>query len=81
VIVAKQLQELPYEKRQGSSIARSWVNRLAFDVERSPSEACALLNLLEFVPAAAELLEKDPDVVIRRMEEARQYCELPSRSS
>jgi len=74
--VAKQLQELPYEKRNGDNIARAWVNRLTFDVQRSTSEACALLSLLEFIPATAELLEKDPDVVIQRMEEARQYCEL-----
>jgi hypothetical protein len=29
VIVAKMLQELPFEKRQGSSIARAWINKLA----------------------------------------------------
>lgn len=75
VIVAKQLQELPYEKRQGNSIARSWINKLTYDIERSTSEACSLLSLLEFVPKTAKALEEEPEVVIQRLEEVRQYCE------
>ena len=39
VIVAKMLQELPFEKRQGSSIARAWINKLAYDSDKAPSEA------------------------------------------
>ena len=75
VIVAKQLQELPYEKRQGNSIARSWINKLTYDIERSTSEACSLLSLLEFVPKTAKELEEEPQIVIQRLEEVRQYCE------
>ena len=75
VVVAKQLQELPFEKRDGNTIARAWANRLAYDVARSTSEACSLLSLLDFIPATAELLEKNPDIVIQRMEEARRYCQ------
>lgn len=75
VIVAKMLQELPFEKRQGSSIARAWANKLTYDVGKATSEACALLHSLEFVPAVAEALEKDPESVISKMNEMRQHCE------
>jgi Zn-dependent M16 (insulinase) family peptidase len=74
VIVAKMLQELPFEKRQGSSIARAWINKLAYDSDKATSEACALLHSLEFIPAVAEALEKDPESVIAKMNELRQYC-------
>jgi Zn-dependent M16 (insulinase) family peptidase len=73
VIVAKMLQELPFEKRQGSSIARAWINKLAYDSDKATSEACALLHSLEFIPAVAEALEKDPESVIAKMNELRQY--------
>jgi hypothetical protein len=73
VIIAKQLQELPYEKRQGTSVARSWINRLAYSMEKSTSEACSLLSLLDFVPKTAKALEDEPETVIQRLEEARQY--------
>jgi len=76
VIVAKQLQELPYEKRQGNSVARAWINKLTFDLEKSTSEACSLLSLLDFVPKTAKALEEEPDVVLQRLEEVRQYREL-----
>ena len=74
VIVAKMLQELPFEKRQGSSIARAWINKLAYDSDKATSEACALIYSLEFIPAVAEALEKDPESVIAKMNELRQYC-------
>lgn len=78
VIVAKQLQELPFEKRQGSSIARAWANRLAFDVEKSTSEACSLLSTLEFIPQAAKALSEEPQAVVERLEEVRKHCESTS---
>ncbi|KAK4688517.1 presequence protease, partial [Tremellales sp. Uapishka_1] len=78
VIVAQQFQELPQQKRSGSSIARAYVNDLAFDRKKSPSEACSLLNLLEFLPVVKDLLESDPDEVIRRMEAAREQLLNPS---
>jgi len=76
VIVAKQLQELPYEKRSGDRVARAWANKLAFDLDKSTSEACSLLNQLDFVPVVAQMLEKEPETLLKHMEEARQYCEL-----
>jgi len=75
VIVAKQLQELPYEKRQGNSVARAWINKLTFDIQKSTSEACSLLSLLDFVPKTSKALEEEPDVVLQRLEEVRQYRE------
>ena len=76
MIVAKQLQELPYEKRQGNSVARAWINKLTFDLEKSTSEACSLLSLLDFVPKTAKALDQEPDVVLQRLEEVRQYRKL-----
>jgi Zn-dependent M16 (insulinase) family peptidase len=76
VLLAKQLQELPYEKRQGSSVARAWANRLVFDASRSTSENCSLLYLLENVPEMAQKLESNPDEVISALEELRKYREL-----
>ncbi len=40
VIVAKLLQELPYEKRDGDKVASAWLNRLAYDAEKVQSVAC-----------------------------------------
>jgi Zn-dependent M16 (insulinase) family peptidase len=76
VLVAKQLQELPYEKRNGNGIARAWANRLAFDKEKSTSESCGLLNLLEWLPGIAAELESESgrEGVVKGLEEARSYC-------
>ena len=67
------LQELPFEKRQGASIARAWANKLSYDVNKATSEACALLNSLGFIPEVAEALKNDPESVIAKMNEMRQY--------
>lgn len=67
-------QELPFEKRQGASIARAWANKLSYDSNKATSEACGLLHSLEFVPAVAEALKNDPDSIIAKMNEMRQYC-------
>lgn len=73
--MAKLLQELPYEKRDGNRVASAYLCSLAFDIEKSTSEACSLLKSLEFVPATAQALKENPDVVIAKLEEARKYCE------
>lgn len=78
------LQELPFEKRQGSSISRAWANRLVYDVEKATSEACGLLHSLEFVPAVSEALKNDPEGVIAKMNQMRDYrasCQSPSQTS
>ena len=48
---------------------------MTYSLEKSTSEACSLLSLLEFVPQTAKDLEENPETVIQRLEEARQYCE------
>lgn len=74
VIIAKELQNLPAQKRDGDTIVRSWINKLAFDASRSPSESCAVLSLLDFIPKVAEELKEDPDKVIKTLEELRAAC-------
>jgi hypothetical protein len=76
--VAKLLQELPQQKRDGNTIARTWANELAFDREKSTSQACALLGMLEFIPALSARLKTDPEGVIADMEDARRSCKFPS---
>ena len=75
VIAAKQLQELPYEKRNGNAIARAWANKLAFNIEKSTSEAVALLSSFEFYPAVVKDLESNPDQVVKSLEDLRKYRE------
>ncbi|WWD18715.1 hypothetical protein CI109_103169 [Kwoniella shandongensis] len=78
VIVAKLAQELPTEKRDGNSIAASWATQLAYDSAKSSSQSCDLLNRIEFIPATAELLEKEPETVIKHLEELRSHLLEPS---
>lgn len=70
------LQELPYEKRDGAKVADVFLFDLAFDAEKSTSEACSLLRSLEFTPAVAQALKDDPQGVITKLEEARKYREF-----
>ncbi|WRT68029.1 uncharacterized protein IL334_005004 [Kwoniella shivajii] len=79
VIVAKLLQELPNEKRDGNTIAVAWANRLTYDESKSASQSCELLNRLEFTPHVAELLEKEPETVINALEELRTHLLEPSK--
>ncbi|WVR06565.1 hypothetical protein IAU60_003596 [Kwoniella sp. DSM 27419] len=78
VIVAKLLQELPSEKRDGNSIAHAWANKLTYDENKSTSQSCELLNRLEWIPSVAETLENDPETVIQKLEELRQHLLDPS---
>lgn len=78
VIVAKLAQELPTEKRDGNTIATAWANNLTYDASKSSSQACELLNRLEFIPHVAEMLEKEPNVVTEKMEELRKHCKFLS---
>lgn len=71
VIIAKRLQSLPGQKRDGQLVATSYANKLAFDPAKSPSEAKGLLTQLEFLPDLAERLKEDPDSVINAMNELR----------
>ena len=76
VIIAKILQELPYEKRDGAKVADAYLFALAYDADKSTSEACSLLRSLEFIPEIAQTLKEDPDSVIEKLEATRKYCEL-----
>ncbi|BEI83257.1 hypothetical protein CcaverHIS002_0311250 [Cutaneotrichosporon cavernicola] len=78
VLIAKELQNLPAQKRDGDQVAREWCNRLCFDVEKSTSEAASLLNQLEFIPRISEELKESPDKVIKAMETLIQKVVDPS---
>jgi Zn-dependent M16 (insulinase) family peptidase len=73
VIIAKILQELPYEKRDGAKVADAYLFELAYDAAKSTSEACSLLRSLEFIPEIARTLKEDPESVISKLEATRDY--------
>ncbi|WWC62849.1 uncharacterized protein I303_105447 [Kwoniella dejecticola CBS 10117] len=79
VIVARLLQELPQEKRDGATIAVAWANKLTYDESKSTSQHCDTLQRLDFIPKAAELLEKEPETVINALEELRRHLLDPSK--
>lgn len=78
VIVAKRLQALPGQKRDGQLVAASYANQLAFDPAKSPSEAKGLLTQLEFLPRIADELKSEPENVISAMNELRTALLDPS---
>ena len=63
------------EKRSGDTVARVYANRLAFDKEKSASEAGSLLPSFSFLPAVAAELKDSPENVIEALEEVRKHCE------
>ena len=73
MIAAKQLQELPYEKRDGNRVARAYANRIAFNIEKSTSEAQSLIAAFDFYPRLVKELEESPESVIKSLEEVRTH--------
>ncbi|WWC71010.1 uncharacterized protein I206_104963 [Kwoniella pini CBS 10737] len=73
VIVARLLQELPQEKRDGATIAVAWANKLTYDDSKSTAQHCDTLQKLEFIPKAADLLEKEPETVLTALEDLRAH--------
>jgi hypothetical protein len=78
VLIAKELQNLPSQKRDGDQVAREWCNRLCFDLDKSTSEAASLLHQLEFIPRISEELKQSPEKVIKAMETLIQKVVDPS---
>ncbi|WVN87093.1 uncharacterized protein L203_102269 [Cryptococcus depauperatus CBS 7841] len=72
-IVAKLVQKLSDEKVEGDTIATAWAKHLAYDSQKSSSQACGILNRLTFIPQLKEMLENNFEEVIKRMEELRQH--------
>lgn len=74
------LQELPYEKRDGARVADAYLYALTYDLDKSTSEACSLLNQLYFLPATAQALKDDAEMVIKHLNEARQFCKSRAKT-
>ncbi|CED82231.1 cytoplasm protein [Phaffia rhodozyma] len=77
VTIAKLVQELPQQKRDGSSVARSVSERMIMDEGKSTSVANGLLRQLEFLPEVATRLKDDPESVIRDLEKFREIITAP----
>ena len=78
VIIAKQLQELPAAKRDGSVVAQAYADRLVMDSVRSTSQACRLLNLLEFLPTVLAEVKEQPETVCAKLEKAHARLSDPA---
>ncbi|QRV76246.1 Zinc metalloprotease [Ceratobasidium sp. AG-Ba] len=73
VNVAKILQSLPEQKRDGNTIMQSVSNSLVFETSKSVSNAGSITTQMEFVPELAKRLQDNPEGVIKHMKEFREY--------
>lgn len=74
IIAKKLVQNLPAEKREGSSVASSVFRQLTQDPAQSSAMAVNLLARLESSPALVERLNSEPEAVVKDMEELRTAC-------
>jgi hypothetical protein len=75
IIAKKLVQNLPAEKREGSSVATSVFRQLTQDPTQSSAMAVNLLARLESSPTIVERLASEPEAVVKDMEELRNACE------
>ncbi|KAG8742736.1 hypothetical protein FRC12_015287 [Ceratobasidium sp. 428] len=73
VNVAKLLQSLPEQKRDGNTVMQSVSNSLLFETSKSVSNAGGITTQMEFIPELAKRLQEKPEEVINDMKEFRQY--------
>ncbi|KAG9077921.1 hypothetical protein FS749_010151 [Ceratobasidium sp. UAMH 11750] len=73
VNVAKILQSLPEQKRDGNTVMQSVSNSLLFETSKSVSNAGGITTQMEFIPELAKRLQEKPEEVINDMKEFRQY--------
>lgn len=71
VTIAKLVQELPQQKRDGDSVARSVSESMIMDEDKSTSVSNSLLRQLEFLPEVAARLKEDPESVVKDLEKFR----------
>jgi hypothetical protein len=73
VNVAKILQSLPEQKRDGNTIMTGISNSLTFETSKSVSNAGAIITQMEFIPELAKRLQENPDEVIKEIKEFREH--------
>lgn len=73
ITMAKNLQSLPSEKREGSTVASSALLRLTTDSEKSLRIHTDLLNRNSSEPQLSERLKENPQQVVVDLEDLRKY--------
>ncbi|KAG8691866.1 hypothetical protein FRC11_007225 [Ceratobasidium sp. 423] len=77
VNVAKILQSLPEQKRDGNTIMMAISNSLTFETSKSVSNAGGITTQMEFIPELAKRLQENPERVIKDMREFREHITNP----
>ncbi|KAG9126853.1 hypothetical protein FRC07_001710 [Ceratobasidium sp. 392] len=73
VNVAKLLQSLPEQKRDGNTVMQSVSNSLLFETSKSVSNAGGIITQMDFIPELAKRLQESPEEVIKDMKEFRKH--------
>ncbi|KAJ1311433.1 hypothetical protein OPQ81_009922 [Rhizoctonia solani] len=77
VNVAKILQSLPEQKRDGNTIMMAVSNSLTFETSKSVSNSGGITTQMEFIPELAKRLQENPEQVIDDMKEFRKHVTDP----
>ncbi|CAE6446358.1 unnamed protein product [Rhizoctonia solani] len=77
VNVAKILQSLPEQKRDGNTIMMAVSNSLTYKTNKSVSNSGGITTQMEFIPELAKKLQESPDEVIEHMKEFRKHVTNP----
>ncbi|CUA75460.1 putative protein C3H1,02c [Schizosaccharomyces pombe 972h-] [Rhizoctonia solani] len=73
VNVAKLLQSIPEQKRDGNAIMKAVSNSLVFEVSKSVSGSGDITTQMEFIPKLAQRLQENSGEVIEEMKEFHEY--------
>ncbi|CAE7154201.1 unnamed protein product [Rhizoctonia solani] len=77
VNVAKILQSLPEQKRDGNTIMTAISNSLTFKTHKSVSNSGGITTQMEFIPELAKKLQETPEEVIEHMRKFREHVTNP----
>ncbi|KAI1310239.1 hypothetical protein EDD11_003855 [Mortierella claussenii] len=78
VIATKLLNDIPGQKRDGSSMSRACMDVIAYDHEKSNVAALNVLKQAKFLPEVIKQLEQEPETVIKALKELREILTHPA---
>ncbi|KAH7031761.1 Metalloenzyme, LuxS/M16 peptidase-like protein [Linnemannia elongata] len=78
VIATKLLNDIPSQKRDGSRMSRVCMDAISYDGEKSNISSLSILQQSKFLPEVIKKLEKEPDTVIKAMNELREILTRPA---
>ncbi|CAE6445118.1 unnamed protein product [Rhizoctonia solani] len=77
VNVAKLLQSIPEQKRDGDTIMKAISRSLTFEISKSVSKSRDITTQMEFIPKLARRLQEKSEEVITEMKEFREHVTSP----